>query len=142
MPKFGMSSAAELATAEARLIHLFEIVVKGYDCTVLQGKRSELEQQANVRKGVSKTMNSKHVYPIEGAARAVDVAPYPLKWPDKDSLNYVKDLARFYHFGGYVKAIAEHLGIPIRWGGDWDGDNIFTDQTFDDLVHFELIYGG
>jgi len=137
MPAFGMKSAAELATAQSRLIHLFEIVVKNYDCTILQGKRSELQQQLNVDKGVSKTLNSKHVYPLEAPSRAVDVAPYPLKWPDKDSLTYVKDLSRFYHFGGYVKAIAEHLSIPIRWGGDWDGDRAITDQGFDDLVHFE-----
>ena len=141
MPRFGASSAAELATANTRLGHLFEIVVKNYDCTVLQGKRSEEEQQLNVDKGVSKTLNSKHVYPLEAPSRAVDVAPYPLRWPDKHSQTYVKDLARFYHFGGYVKAMAEHLSIPIRWGGDWDGDNVFTDQTFDDLVHFELDNG-
>jgi hypothetical protein len=26
----------------------------------------------------------------------------------------------------------------LRFGMDWDGDLDFSDQTFDDLVHFEL----
>jgi peptidoglycan L-alanyl-D-glutamate endopeptidase CwlK len=36
----------------------------------------------------------------------------------------------------YKKGMIEH---HIRWGGDWDGDQDFRDQTFDDLAHFELI---
>ena len=34
---------------------------------------------------------------------------------------------------------AVELGIRLRWGGDWDGDNELRDQTFNDLVHFEVI---
>ena len=41
-------------------------------------------------------------------------------------------------FAGYVQGVAEQLGIKIRWGGDWDSDFDFKDQTFNDLVHFEL----
>jgi len=44
-------------------------------------------------------------------SKAVDVAPYPIDW---------NDLERFYNFGGYVRGIAESLGIKIRWGGDWN----------------------
>jgi len=48
-------------------------------------------------------------------------------------------LIRFYDFGGYVLGSAERLGVPLRWGGDWDRDHdVFDDQTFQDLVHFEL----
>ena len=31
------------------------------------------------------------------------------------------------------------MNIKIRWGGDWDSDNIMKDQTFNDLPHFEII---
>ena len=41
-------------------------------------------------------------------------------------------------FGGLVTGLAKQKGIPLRWGGDWDGDNNFKDNRFDDLVHFEL----
>ena len=60
----------------------------------------------------------------------IDVAPCPIQWNNSK---------RFYHFAGYVKGVADSLGIKICWGGDWDKDNDFDDQTFNDLVHFELI---
>jgi peptidoglycan L-alanyl-D-glutamate endopeptidase CwlK len=31
------------------------------------------------------------------------------------------------------------ISHAIRWGGDWDSDDIFDDQNFDDLPHFELV---
>lgn len=34
---------------------------------------------------------------------------------------------------------ASTTGVKIRWGGDWDGDWIHTDQSFHDLPHFELV---
>ena len=48
--------------------------------------------------------NSKH---NKLPSKAVDVAPYPIDWNDPD---------RFYHFAGYVRGIAEGMGIKIRWG--------------------------
>jgi len=30
-------------------------------------------------------------------------------------------------------AMLEEMGIPIRWGGDWDSDTEVKDQRFDDL---------
>ena len=42
-------------------------------------------------------------------------------------------------FVGFVRAIAEILKINIRCGADWSGNWSTTDQTFNDLVHFELI---
>lgn len=139
MPNFSQRSIIALASAHPHLQMLFYAVIEQYDCTVLEGKRSEAQQKENVAMGVSKTLNSKHVYPIDGPSMAVDVAPYPLKWPKRDEATYVKDVARYYYFAGFVKGIATKLGLKIRWGGDWDGDDIFVDQTFDDLVHFELL---
>ena len=31
------------------------------------------------------------------------------------------------------------MNIKLRWGGDWNDNKDFSDQTFDDLVHFELV---
>ena len=31
------------------------------------------------------------------------------------------------------------MNIKLRWGGDWDRDTQVKDNSFDDLLHFELI---
>jgi hypothetical protein len=54
---------------------------------------------------------------------------------EKEQINRLK---RWMHFCGYVKGVADTMGIPIRQGCDWNGNNIFTDQTFNDLPHCEL----
>ena len=79
-----------------------------------------------VEQGKSKTMNSKHL-----TGKAVDVAPYPIDWNDRE---------RFTYFAGYVMGIAAKMGIKLRWGGDWDRDHNLKENSFDDLPHFE-IYG-
>lgn len=130
MPKFSTASLTQLDTADIRLQKLFKKVIEYWDCQVLEGKRSEAQQRINVAKGVSKTMDSKHVYPLDKPSLAVDVAPYPIKW---------NDIERFYAFGGFVVGTAVSMGIKVRWGGDWDSDREFHDQTFNDLVHFEIV---
>lgn len=139
MAHFSQASKDQLASCEQRLQDLFNEVIKTYDCKVLEGKRSEHQQQLNVLHGVSKTLDSKHVYPLDAPSRAADVAPYPLEWPQPSTSTYVKDVARWYLFAGYVKGVAERMGIKIRWGGDWDMDWDILDQVFDDLAHFELV---
>jgi hypothetical protein len=141
MPSFSQSSQDKLSTCENDLQVLFENVVKDYDCTILCGHRDQATQDLYVSQGKSKTNwpHSKHnSYP----SRAVDAAPYPIDWaaydPD-DPKQWAKRVARYYHFAGYVLGVASRMGIRVRWGGDWDGDRDFTDQSFDDLVHFELL---
>lgn len=132
MPEFGKKSREQLDTCDPRLVRLFNEVVKKWDCTVIQGKRTETEQANLVARGASQTLRSKHVYPIEARSLAVDVAPYPVKW---------HDINRFYAFAGFVIGVAWSLGFKIRWGGDWDSDRDFSDQKFNDLVHFEILEG-
>jgi len=112
---------------------LFLEVVKTYDCQVQQGGRSIAEEQADIDRGVShltNPMDSKHVVSAaRPLALAVDVAPYPVDWTKS---------GRFCHFAGYVMKTAEVMGIPIRWGGEWDGTWNKPGQL-DDLDHFELI---
>ena len=129
MPSFSKRSQDRLSTCRSELQTLFYEVVKGFDCTVLCGHRGRAEQTEAFESGRSKVRwpDGKH---NSNPSEAVDVVPYPVNW---------NDLARFYFFGGYVKAKAEELGINIRWGGDWDGDTSVTDQNFNDLPHFELI---
>lgn len=145
MYRFSRESDAQLSTCHTDLQRLFREVIKHWDCKVLNGKRTIERQRMNVAKGVSKTLNSKHVYPILEPSLAVDVVPYPLQWPQPpldDSPNelqrWMKEYALFYYFSGFVLGVAEKMGIAIRHGGDWDGDRDVQDQSFNDLAHFEL----
>lgn len=145
MPKFSKDSLEQLKTCKAPLQLLFMEVVKHFDCTYKEGARTPERQQELLDSGLTETLDSKHIpldmddgYDEDGFSEAGDVYPYPIRIPDPDSPDYAKDLARYYYFGGYVKGIARAMGIPIRWGGDWDDDTEVNDQNFDDLVHFEL----
>jgi hypothetical protein len=131
-------SKNNLATVDIRLQNLFNEVIKYFDCTVIYGYRSPEEQNDLYQIGRTKpgtkvtnidgyTKKSKHNY---YPSRAVDVAPYPINFTD---------YKRIYMFIGYVLATAEQMGIRIRSGSDWDMDTEVTDQSFNDLLHFELL---
>ncbi len=130
MAHYGHTSEARLNTVHPALQELFRHVIEKYDNAIIYGMRTETAQRKLVDEGLSKTMNSKHLPQRDGFAHAVDVAPYPIDW---------ENTKQFYHFAGYVQGIADRLGIEIRWGGDWDSDFDLDDQTFMDLVHFELV---
>lgn len=142
MPSFSASSLSRLATTHPDLQKVFHEVIKHWDCTILEGERIAEQQRANVAKGVSKTMDSEHLH---RPARAVDVAPYPLRWPKRPTddsqaelKRWMKEMAHFYYFAGFVLGIAEKVGVTLRHGGDWDRDRNIHDNAFDDLPHFEL----
>lgn len=129
MPKFGKQSRDNLNTCDVRLVSLLNKVVATFDCKVIEGARSMVEQQRLYHAGKSqlKFPDSKHnITP----SSAVDVIPYPVDWNDRERFNY---------FAGYVLATAQSMGIKLRWGGDWDSDWQVRDNVFDDLSHFELV---
>ena len=128
MPRFGGTSKRRLDTSEKDLQLLFNEVIKEFDCSIICGHRGEKAQNEAFERG-----NSKAKYPKgrhnANPSRAVDVAPYPIDWSDRE---------RFTYFAGFVKGVASQMGIDIIWGGDWDNDTDLKDNGFDDLVHFEL----
>jgi len=124
MPKFGKRSKERLRGVDTRLVNVLNELVKIMDVTIIEGLRSEQRQEKLLKEGSTKTKFSKH---IEG--KAVDLAPYPIDWEDRD---------RFHYMGGMIRGIAKQLNIPVRWGGDWDGDGETKDNKFDDLVHVEI----
>jgi len=126
MNKWSTQSQDKLNSVHKDLQVLFNKVLQICDCTVIEGHRSYDRQKDLFENGKTKTLKSKHCI---NPSFAIDVAPYPIDF---------NDIKRFYYFGGIVKAVSEILDIPIRWGGDWDKDNDLNDQTFNDLVHFEL----
>lgn len=100
-----------------------------FDVTVLEGVRSVEQQKANVAKGVSQTMNSKHLKQADGYSHAVDIAPYPVDWNNKSRFNQQAEI---------VMNAAKELGIKVRWGGDWNRNGDWRDEKFYDGPHFEL----
>ena len=139
MPSYGSASRTQLDTVCPQLVETLEVVVKEFDNSVLEGRRSwdrqaELLRQNKTKLGPGK---SKHNPPMnrggtemeDWLSEAVDVAPYPIDW---------KDAKRFIYLAGLIIGTGRALGHDIRWGGNWDEDNvIIDDQNFDDLPHFE-----
>ncbi len=128
MPRFSTKSKNRLHSCDERLQKIFKEVVKGFDCTIIEGHRGKEKQNAAYKKG-----NSKLKFPDGNhnslPSTAVDVIPYPIDWEDRERMSY---------FAGYVIGIAKSMGIILRWGGDWDMDTKVKDNKFDDLVHFEI----
>jgi len=126
MPKFSYKSLIKLNSCDHRIINLFKLVVKEFDCTILEGHRTVERQKELLNEGKTKTLNSKH---LENPSKAIDVAPYPVDWDDRE---------RFTLFAGFVLGVASQIDLKLRWGGDWDMDTEVKDNSFDDLVHFEI----
>ena len=124
MYRFGKRSKARLKRVKPELVNVLNELVKIMDVTIIEGLRTEERQKQLVASGASKTKFSKH---LEG--KAVDLAPYPIDWEDRD---------RFHYMGGMIRGIAKQLNVNVRWGGDWDSDGETKDNGFDDLVHVEL----
>jgi peptidoglycan L-alanyl-D-glutamate endopeptidase CwlK len=135
MPKFSQESFSRLSTCDHDLQVLFYEIIKTFDCTILDGFRSEVDQNIAFKAGNSKLPwpKSKH---NSHPAHAVDVAPYPVDY---------KNTKRLYWFAGYVLGVAQKLRDEgkmtrgVRYGGDWDSDKEIDDESFRDLTHFELI---
>lgn len=124
MYKFGKRSRNRLKGVDSRLVNVLNELIKIMDVTVIEGLRSAERQEELLAKGATKVKYSKH---MEG--KAVDIAPYPIDWNDRE---------RFHYMGGMVRGIAKALNLNIRWGGDWDSDGDIKDNKFDDLVHIEI----
>ena len=123
MPHFGRRSSKNLATCDARLQKVFNEVIKHFDCTILEGHRSEDLQNKYYSEGKSKLRypKSKH---NKLPSLAVDVIPYPVNWSDTDRMRY---------FAGFVMGVAASMKITLRWGGDWDQDTELKDNKFQDF---------
>jgi len=142
MPHFGLTSRERLETCHPWLQTIANELIKYLDVTVVCGRRGKEEQDRAFAEGRSKLPwpKSKHNVADEngneipnGLSRAIDLAPYVkgkgIVWKKKSAAV----------MAGMVLLIAAQKGIKVRWGGDWDMDQDFEDQTFEDLWHFELV---
>ena len=149
MYRFGRKSKEQLLSCHPDIQLILNEVIKYYDFSILEGIRSTIRQGKLFKEGRSKLdgikKKSKHQgkkYGNELVSYAVDIMPY--KKGTNAFSGKKKDIARFYFLMGMVKAVSKKLledGLithTVRFGLDWDSDDIFTDQNFDDLPHFEL----
>ncbi len=94
--------------------------IADFDFVILQSSRTEMEQEADFAKGVSKAhwLQSAHDY---NPSFAVDCCPYPVDW---------KDIHAFKTMADIIKSHARRQHVDISWGGDW--------VSIKDYPHFEL----
>ena len=124
MYKFGKKSKERLRGVHPKLVNVLNELIKIMDVTIIEGLRSEERQKELLEQGKTKTKFSKHI-----KGKAVDLAPYPIDWEDRERCHYM---------GGMIRGIGKQLNTDLRWGGDWYSDGEIKDNSFDDLVHVEI----
>ena len=67
---------------------------------------------------------SKHV-----SGKAVDLVPYPVDW---------NDLKKFDAIAQAMLQAAKELGVPVRWGADWNSNGKPRERGESDSPHFEI----
>ncbi len=115
MPTLGKKSLAELKGVHPDMVKLVKraVEITAQDFVVYDGARTIEEQREYVRRGVSKTMKSRHLVQKDGLGHAVDLVPW------------INDMARWEWGAIWPIAVAmakasQELQIPIIWGGVWD----------------------
>lgn len=128
MPQFSVASLARLQTCHPDLQRVCREGIKHVDFSILEGHRGKELQDHLFAIGQSKLK-----WPLgmhnQVPSRAVDVGPFPLDW---------KEPRRFIRVASVLQGIGFALGIPLRLGGDWDGDFLFN-ENFYDWPHLELL---
>ena len=130
---FGPRSLAQLATCEQPIRDVFTEVDRRRPCTIIEGARSQADQDRDFDKGVSKLRwpHGKHnVVPPATLSRAVDVKPDDLAWTAPPEAWKV--------FADLVFQVALEIGIKLRWGGAWNGIYPNPPHDLNDYDHFEL----
>lgn len=109
--KLSNKSLNKLTNVHPDLVRVVQkaIELSTTDFSVTEGERSLAQQQANVKKGVSQTLKSKHLKQDDGFVYAVDLVPYPVNW----------EINAFYPIANAMQQAAEALNVNIRWGGCW-----------------------
>lgn len=126
--KFGPKSQACLAQAHPLFTLVFNQVVEIKNCTLIQSVRGESGQKKAILDGTT-TLPWPDSLHNKIPAMAVDVQPWPFRETDHTDI---------HRLAGVILAVSKSMGIPLTWGGDWDGDGDTKDQKLVDLFHWEL----
>ena len=129
---FRLSSRSEsnLKGVDERLVKVIRraLEISSTDFAVIEGLRTIEQQRENVKKGVSKTMDSRHL-----TGHAVDILPSAIK-PGMDW-----ELKYFMPVLTSIKQAGDELGVPLRFGINWKSDPSLPIETkFIDAPHVEI----
>lgn len=89
------------------------IEITPQDFSVFEGLRSRETQAEYLKRGVTRTMNSKHLRQPTGFGHAVDLVPFidgRVRW----------EWGAIWPIAEAMKQAAQETGILLRWGGVWD----------------------
>ena len=112
---FSLNNLKDVHPDLVRLANAVLIKYPEYDIVVLDGLRDLETQKRYVEKGVSKTLNSKHLRQDDGYSHAIDIKPATYKWTEP--------IYKWRLFAQHVKDTADELGINILSGGlEWGWD--------------------
>jgi peptidoglycan LD-endopeptidase CwlK len=133
--RYSTRSKQHLAECHPDIQAIATHVIRYIDVKVDEGHRSEAAQNAHHAAGRSRAKwpDSKH---NKTPSEAIHFLPYPEGWSAPSE--------RWYYMAGIVLTVADVLyetGVTehrLRWGGDWNSNDLFADNRFNDLAHFEL----
>jgi len=142
MGSFGATSLSNLKGIHPDLVKVMETAVidSPVDFTITNGVRTTAQQQALYAKGRTEPgeivtrddgviHKSNHQVKADGYGHAVDLYPYINGEIDFDNIHGKQAIV-----AAHIKSVANNLGIPIVWGGDWT----MAVEHIVDPPHFEL----
>lgn len=111
----GRGSLRHLERVHPELVWICKhaIITTQQDFAVVDGVRTWKEQAENVKTGVSKTMDSKHLIQADGYGHAVDLVPWingRARW----------EINACYEIMNAVRKASFEVECLLRWGGSWN----------------------
>lgn len=143
MYHFSKTSQNRLKTCTSDLQKVFNLAIKRskVDFGIASGHRPTDEQQRLYAQG--RTVPGPIVTYVDGIKKKSEHNYKPSKATDVYAWVNGRaswDEKHLCYIAGVVMSCAEELGVPLRWGGNWDGDGeIISDQQFMDLPHYEIL---
>jgi len=133
--KLSERSRKRLVGIDSRLLDVVELAIRlspiDFGIPKDGGLRTTERQKEIYDSGASKVDGvsklSKHQ-----SGKAFDFVCY-----DDSGLTWNPD--HYFIVWGVIYACGVQKGLHLRWGGNWDGDSNFNDQTFNDLGHVEIV---
>lgn len=124
--KLGQGSLNKLEGVHPELVEVVNeaIEITEVDFSVVDGLRTIEEQKEYVAKGVSWTMDSKHLPQEDEFSHAVDLVPWingQSRW----------ELQPMFKIAEAMRAAAIVVGVDLRWGGNWSVPTILSDSIME-----------
>lgn len=160
---FGTASKARMKGLHPSLVKVLELAIQisPIDFTIIEGIRSDEQCYINFGKGrtvaqciaagcpakyanptapkvtwLRNPLSSNHRKKADGYGHAVDIYPYPVSQVLGKPASFYEPL--FDKLAAAMFKAAKELNISIRWGADWDMDNVPRERGETDNPHFEL----